>query len=183
VGNIAGDNLTVSSDLIFDQLDSRVYADMSNADHSKRLIFQTSTADSDTMVALMPSGTGTAANFVAYSTSDIANASVMYIGHGGAMNQVRLQSTRMSAGGAFLPIVFMTSNEERMYVQTDGTVSVVGNVIAGGNVSAGNLSATNLTLTGNIANVVNINATTSININGNPVATVDDATALAIALG
>jgi hypothetical protein len=40
-----------------------------------------------------------------------------------------------------------------------------------------------LTLTGNIANVVNINATTSININGNPVATVDDATALAIALG
>ena len=73
-----------------------------------------------------------------------------------------------------------------------GVLSVVGN-ITGGNLNAAGLSlsgnvvsainmTTNITTTANIA-ANNISATTSINIAGATVATVDDAAALAIALG
>jgi hypothetical protein len=90
-----------------------------------------------------------------------------------------------------------------------GTVSATGNVTVGnvitgglisaaGNVTGGNLNAAGLSLSGNVISALNmttnitttgnitannITATTAINIAGNQVATVDDATALAIALG
>jgi hypothetical protein len=71
-------------------------------------------------------------------------------------------------------------------------VSAVGNVIAGniigttlslsGNVESAINMVDNIVTTGNIT-ANNIAAATAININGRQVATVDDATALAIALG
>jgi len=66
------------------------------------------------------------------------------------------------------------------------TVSATGNV-TGGNINTGGLSLSGnvvspLNVTGNIT-ANNITATTSINIAGATVATIDDAAALAIALG
>jgi hypothetical protein len=67
-----------------------------------------------------------------------------------------------------------------------------------GNVTGANINAAGLSLTGNVLSVLNstsninttgnitannITGTTSISINGQALATVDDATALAIALG
>ena len=67
-----------------------------------------------------------------------------------------------------------------------------------GNVTGANINAAGLSLTGNVLSVINstsninttgnitannITGTTSISINGQTLATVDDATALAIALG
>ncbi len=92
---------------------------------------------------------------------------------------------------------------------TAGIVSATGNIVGGnlvtagsaeiaGNITAGNVNTGGLSLSGNVVSAINtvnnitttgnitannMAATTSININGNPVATVDDATALAIALG
>jgi hypothetical protein len=75
---------------------------------------------------------------------------------------------------------------------TNGSISVTGNV------DTGNVNTAGLSLTGNVLSTINstndivttgnisannIAVTTSININGVQVATVDDATALAIALG
>ena len=77
-------------------------------------------------------------------------------------------------------------------------LEVIGLISATGNVTGGNLNAVGLSLSGNVlapinmtaditttANVYanNIAATTSINIAGTAVATIDDAAALAIALG
>jgi hypothetical protein len=73
-----------------------------------------------------------------------------------------------------------------------GAMSVIGNV-TGANINAAGLSLTgnvlsvinstsNINTTGNIT-ANNITGTTSISINGQTLATVDDATALAIALG
>ena len=79
-----------------------------------------------------------------------------------------------------------------------GNISTAGLITATGNITGGNLLASTLSLSGNVLSAINmianitttgnisannIAATTSINIAGNPVATVDDATALAIALG
>jgi hypothetical protein len=85
-----------------------------------------------------------------------------------------------------------TGNVEAANLVTSGNASVTGNV------AANNISATTISLSGNVLSAINstnnivtsanitannIAATTAINIAGNQVATVDDATALAIALG
>ena len=62
-----------------------------------------------------------------------------------------------------------------------GNLNAVGLSLSGNVVSAINMT-TNITTTGNIS-ANNITATTSINIAGATVATIDDAAALAIALG
>ena len=67
--------------------------------------------------------------------------------------------------------IITTGNAVNGNLITSGLVTVTGNITGGNLITAGNISANNIT------------ATTSININGNQVATVDDATALAIALG
>jgi hypothetical protein len=64
---------------------------------------------------------------------------------------------------------------------TGGNLNAVGLSLSGNVISAINLTA-NITTTGNIS-ANNITATTSINIAGATVATIDDAAALAIALG
>lgn len=77
-------------------------------------------------------------------------------------------------------------------IVTAGTVTTTGNLIAGnvnsaglslsGNVLSAINTVNNITTTGNIS-ANNLSVTGTININGDQVATVDDATALAIALG
>jgi hypothetical protein len=64
---------------------------------------------------------------------------------------------------------------------TGGNLNAVGLSLSGNVVSAINLTA-NVTTTANV-NANNINATSTININNARVATIDDAAALAIALG
>jgi hypothetical protein len=95
-------------------------------------------------------------------------------------------------------------------VGTLDSLAVTGNVVGGnlitnsgfvfatGNITGGNLNAAGLSLSGNVLSAINmianitttanvnannISATTSINIAGAQVATIDDAAALAIALG
>jgi hypothetical protein len=90
------------------------------------------------------------------------------------------------------------------------SLAVTGNVVGGnlitnsgfvfatGNITGGNLNAAGLSLSGNVISAINmtanitttanvnannINATSTININNARVATIDDAAALAIALG
>jgi hypothetical protein len=81
---------------------------------------------------------------------------------------------------------------------TSGNVFTGGLISATGNITGSNLAGTTLSLSGNVISAINmvsditttgnitannIAATTAINIAGKQVATVDDATALAIALG
>jgi hypothetical protein len=92
---------------------------------------------------------------------------------------------------------YPTGGTTRATLDSTG-LSVTGIVSATGNVTGGNLNATGLSLSGNVLSAINltanvtttanvyannITATTSINIAGATVATVDDAAALAIALG
>jgi hypothetical protein len=79
-----------------------------------------------------------------------------------------------------------------------GNLTTAGQVSATGNITGGNLNASGLSLSGNVLSTINmtanitttgnisannISATTAINIAGARAATIDDAAALAIALG
>jgi hypothetical protein len=103
----------------------------------------------------------------------------------------------------------LTYNSDANVLAIIGDVSATGNIIGAnlitggsaditGNIGASNISAATLSLSGNVISAINmvndivttanitannISASSTININGDQVATVDDATALAIALG
>jgi hypothetical protein len=103
-----------------------------------------------------------------------------------------LGNTTLSVPNVATGVISATSNITGGNVLTGGIISATGN-ITGAGVNGSTLSLTgnvlsainmvnDITTTGNIfAN--NIAVTTAINIAGDQVATVDDATALAIALG
>ena len=103
-----------------------------------------------------------------------------------------LGNTTLSVPNVATGVISATGNITGGNVLTGGIISATGNIIGAGvngstlSLTGNVLSAINMvndiTTTGNIfAN--NIAVTTSINIAGDQVATVDDATALAIALG
>jgi hypothetical protein len=117
---------------------------------------------------------------------------------GSNLSGVNITGTLLTAAQTNITSVGTLTDLSVTGTVTSGNVSTVGFVSATGNITAGNLISTTLSLSGNVISDINsvnditttgnitannIAATTSININGNQVATVDDATALAIALG
>jgi len=113
---------TLTGDLVFGGTGKRIKADFSStAPFSDRLYFQTTVANNYTAVGAIPSGTGTTAAFNAYNNSDPNNASSVSINCGPT-------SASLTAGkngtGTYLPLGFLTSNTERMRIDTNGDVYV-----------------------------------------------------------
>lgn len=63
-----------SGNLTFAGSSQRILGDFTNATEDSRLLFQTSTVDSDTYVGAIPAGTGDNSGFVAYSSSGTVTA-------------------------------------------------------------------------------------------------------------
>lgn len=98
-----------------------ITGDMSNATHSNRLVFVTSTANADTRLAARPNGTGTAAYLNLYNTSDTNNA---------AIGRISMTATSMEVNStgngtfSFLPLTLRTNNAVRMTISTAGGVGL-----------------------------------------------------------
>jgi hypothetical protein len=147
----------------------------------------------DTAGTITAVGTITGGNI---STGGFVSATGNIIG--GNLSGLGISGTLLTAAQTNITSVGTLVDLSVTGTVTSGNVSTVGFVSATGNITAGNLISTTLSLSGNVISDINsvnditttgnitannIAATTSININGNQVATVDDATALAIALG
>jgi hypothetical protein len=101
---------------------ARITGDFSNATIANRVMFQTSTANSNSIVGVMPSGTAQQSNFNTFNNSDPTNASNMGIYSNaieGAVNSGR------TGTGTFLPMTFYTGGSERMRILTSTTPSAV----------------------------------------------------------
>jgi hypothetical protein len=108
--------------LIFTTTGDRIIGDMSNATLANRLMFQTSTANSNSILSVIPSGTATTTAFQAFNNSDPTNASQADFRVSGS-SDVRVSST--SAGsGTYLPMTFYTGGSERMRIDTSGNVGI-----------------------------------------------------------
>jgi hypothetical protein len=144
-GTISSGNLTFSSTA------QRIVGDMSNATTTNRLIFQTSTVNSNTNVTVMPNGTATASLFQALSNaSDPNNCSVgSFAVNGGA--DVRIAGA-IKGTGTYLPIAFHTSGGEKAKIDTNGNMLVTNagglgyGTGAGGTVTQATSKSTNVTL-------------------------------------
>ena len=132
--------ISTTNNLTFTGTGSRITGDFSNGTTTNRVAFQTSTANSNTLIGALPNGTGTIAQWYVISNSDITNSS---IGQFRIQDATSLQIVSTNAGGtgATLPIVFSLGGTERMRLFTSGGVSI-GNTTDPG--------ATNLSVTGTV---------------------------------
>lgn len=117
--NKAGD--TITGNLAFSGTGLRITGDFSNATFANRTLFQTSTANGNTQIGLVPNGTAVNAAFFAYNNPDPTNAST-------AALRVNASETALISGitgtGTYLPMVFLTSNLERARIDTSGNFGI-----------------------------------------------------------
>lgn len=124
--DVAANSVNASGSLNFVGAARRITGDMSNATVSSRVFVQNSTANSTTLFALMPNGTGISSRLQCFNSSnpDSGTNSLFDAGVVGTTD-VRLQST-YQASGTPLPMTFYAGGAERMRISTSGSV------IAGG---------------------------------------------------
>ena len=106
---------------------NRITGDFSNATSANRVMFQTSTANNPSTLAVIPNGTSDTAIVSAYGASDATNVSTMSMltqTTGGA-GTTSLRSGILGSG-TFLPMTFYTGGSERMRIDTSGNVGVNG---------------------------------------------------------
>lgn len=117
-----GTNLTLAGNLTMSGSAKRIIGDFSNATVASRVLFQTASTDSSTLVPAIPSGTGTFAAWVAYNSSDPANASYLSLTVGGAGYGAYLNSSVTGTGTQY-PIGFRTGG--LVQAQINHTASAV----------------------------------------------------------
>ena len=100
---------------------ARITGDFSNATVANRVMFQTSTVNSNTSVGVIPNGTGMFSQFDAYSFSDPSNSSIARL----RCTATDVQIVSGANGtGTYLPMAFYTGGSERMRIDANGNVGI-----------------------------------------------------------
>ena len=119
---------TIATDLTFTGTGNRITGDFSNGTIANRVAFQTSTANSNTVIEVIPNGTATQSSFVAAGNSDPTNASVIQMLANGTTD-TRLVSTYFGTG-TYLPMIFHTGGSARVTIDTSGNVGIGADAVA-----------------------------------------------------
>jgi hypothetical protein len=114
-------SISDSGNLTFTGTGNRITGDFSNATVANRVLFQTSTTNSNTTIQAIPNGTAVVSQFNAVSNSDPTNAST--IGIRSSDTEGRLEATR-TGSGSFLPLTMFTGGSERLRIDTSGNVGI-----------------------------------------------------------
>ena len=146
-------NLTLSGgNLAFTSTAQRITGDMSNATLTNRLAFQSSTTNGNTTVTVLPNGTSTTAQLLAFNTADPTNSS--NAGLVVTSTAIRLSSGQ-SGTGSYLPLTFFTSGSEQARLDTSGNLLVGGTTVlqsAKLSVHSGSIAAENSGVDGSFEN-------------------------------
>ena len=110
-----------SGNLQFSGTGQRILGDFSNATDTSKLLFQTTTANSSTIVGVIPSGTGTIAALNLMNNSDPTNAGRLVALVTSTDASIR---SAINGTGTYLPMTFYTNGSERMRVDTSGNVGI-----------------------------------------------------------
>lgn len=112
---------TMDGTLTFAGLGRRILADFSNATHALRTLFQSSTANSPTVVGFMPNGTSKIGQLNVYNSSDPDNSTVgmLHVSE----TEVSFRCTKTGTAN-YLPMTWWNNNLEFMRLGTNGTLSL-----------------------------------------------------------
>jgi len=113
--------LSDSGNLTFTGTGNRITGDFSNTTNSSRVSFQTSTTNGNTILQILPNGTGNASGFTAGNNSDINNASLLSLNS--LSTEARILAT-ITGTGSYLPITMYTGGSERLRIDTSGNVYI-----------------------------------------------------------
>jgi hypothetical protein len=114
-------SLDVNGNLAITGTARRITGDFSNATQSNRVAFQTSTTNGNTMVNILPNGTGQLSWVRSFSTSDPTNST--WAGVGSFITDARYESGILGTG-SYLPMTFYTGGSERMRIDSSGNVGI-----------------------------------------------------------
>ena len=114
-------SLSDSGNLTFTGTGNRITGDFSSSPFANRVAFQTSTANSNTIVGAIPNGTSTTSGYWVFNNSDLTNAGRF---------RMTASSTEMAliadynGTGTYLPMTFNTGGSERVRIDTSGNVGI-----------------------------------------------------------
>ena len=98
-----------------------INGDFSNATASSRVAFQTTSANSATILATKPSGTGTASYLQSFNASDADNAGYVYLG---ITNTIATINSAKTGTGTALPLTLSVNSSEKMRIDTTGSIGM-----------------------------------------------------------
>jgi len=111
----------LSGNLTFTGTGNRITGDFSNATIANRVLLQSSTSNGQTSVGLIPNGTSTQTQLIAFNSTDPANSS--YIQTLVSATEARINSGQLGTG-TNLPMTFYTGGSERLRLTTDGNLGL-----------------------------------------------------------
>jgi hypothetical protein len=114
-------SLTNSGNLAFTGTGNRITGDFSNATAANRVAFQSSTVNGNTLIDVLPNGTGTQSRVTVFNNSDPTNASLNQIA---ATSGLVLFQSGITGTGTYLPMAFFTGGSERVRIDTSGNVGI-----------------------------------------------------------
>jgi len=142
----ASGNLTAGANLTLSGTAARITGDFTNTTVANRVLFQTSTANSGTIISAIPNGTGTSSQLAVYNNSDPANSTNLVISSLSA--DVRI-GTNITGTGTPLPMTFYITGSERMRIDTSGIVTgTAGNLMLVQGTAQASTSGTSIDFTG-----------------------------------
>jgi collagen type VII alpha len=148
----------LSGNLEFSGTGNRITGDFSNATITNRVAVQTSTANGNTLLNIIPNGTSIVSGVRAYNNSDPTNAALISFRFTSPANEALIESS-ISGTGTYVPLVFQTSGIERMRIDANGATGAqtggvnIANYLAVGTLTGatgatGSVTATSLKLSG-----------------------------------
>lgn len=108
--------------LTFSGTARRVYADMSNATHANRLLFQNSVVNGNSNFGVIPNGTGTVGSNNYYGSSDPDNATFLQVLALGS-TETRLY-VGVTGTGVYVPFKIYNSATEYFRLTTSGDIAI-----------------------------------------------------------
>jgi hypothetical protein len=112
---------SLGGNLTFTGSGNRITGDFTNATVANRVMFQSSTANGQTALSLLPNGTSTQSQVLAYSGTDPANSNIAQTLNNGT--EVSFRSAAIGTG-SYLPMTFYNGGSERMRIDTSGNVGI-----------------------------------------------------------
>lgn len=108
-------NEIVAGNVILSGVGARILADFSTATLANRAMLQTSTANGNTVVGILPNGSSTSASLLVFNKSDPANSSFFLFNCAGSVAQMVMGQT---GSGTNLPFSIVVAGSEAVRIET-----------------------------------------------------------------